>query len=213
MLPPLLTTTYFGPVAWYAVLAQHEKVWIEACETFQKQSFRNRCLIAGPNGIQPLVVPCQSQRQSPDIPHPTGIHHTLISDHGRWRQQHWNALQTAYGESPFFIYYADDIRPFFEDSYTNLWQLNHDIIVKLCELLDIHPTLRFTDNFERDPVDKEDLRTVFTPKQPLPDVFRKHEPYWQVFPTNTADIGGLSILDLLFNMGPEACLWLNVNNE
>ena len=103
----LLSTTYFGPVQWYQKLHRAETVDIEQWESFQKQTYRNRCEIATTQGIQALTVPI-IRGTSPlmkDI---------KISDHGNWRHLHWNAIKSAYGESPFFDYYQDDIRPFFE---------------------------------------------------------------------------------------------------
>ena len=105
-----LSSTYFGPVQWYQKLNRYEKCYIEQWDSFVKQTYRNRCVIATANGLQALTVPTER---------PAGSGKTLmkdirISDHGNWRHLHWNALLSAYGESPFFIYYADDIRTFFE---------------------------------------------------------------------------------------------------
>ena len=103
----LLSTTYFGPVQWYQKLYRAELVEIEQWESFQKQTYRNRCLIATTQGVQALTVPIV-RGESPLIKD------IRISDHGNWRHLHWNALQSAYGDSPFFDYFQDDIRPFFD---------------------------------------------------------------------------------------------------
>ena len=113
----LLSTTYFGPVQWYQKLYRSDEAEIEQWESFQKQTYRNRCLIAAPNGIQALTVPVE-HTVSPLIKD------LKVSDHGNWRHLHWNALQSAYGESPFFEYYQDDIRPFFEKRWTFLLDFN-----------------------------------------------------------------------------------------
>ena len=107
MEPILLSTTYFGPVQWYQQLHRAENVKIERWENFQKQTFRNRCLIAAANGVQALTVPVKHGDTML-------IKDLRISDHGNWRHLHWNAIQSAYGKSPFFDYYEDDLRPFFE---------------------------------------------------------------------------------------------------
>ena len=86
----LLSTTYFGPVQWYQKLYRAEHVWIEQWESFQKQTYRNRCLIATTNGVQALTVPVEKPAVC--------IKDIRISDHGNWRHLHWNALQSAYGE-------------------------------------------------------------------------------------------------------------------
>lgn len=206
--PPLLSTTYFGPISWYRLLANHDDVWLEACETFQKQTFRNRCLISGPNGIQPLTVPCSASTQSEGYARHAPIRQTAVSNHGRWRQQHWQALQTAYGETPFFVYYSDDIRPFFEEEYSNLWQLNNDILHTMCSLIDISPRIHYTAEYHQSHADKADYRSNIHPKQDIPAGIASRESYYQVFPTATSQLSGLSILDLLFNLGPESILYL-----
>ena len=105
----LLTSTYFGPVQWYQKLNRYDASLIEQHDNYQKQSYRNRCLIATTNGMQVLSIPIEryegAKCEMKDI---------RISDHGNWRHLHWNALLSAYGESPFFEFYADDIAPFFE---------------------------------------------------------------------------------------------------
>ena len=120
----LLSTTYFGPVQWYQKLHRAEHVIIEQWESFQKQTYRNRCLIATTNGVQALTVPVEKSAAC--------IKDICISDHGNWRHLHWNALQSAYGESPFFEYYQDDIRPFFEERWTYLLDFNEAIRQKMC---------------------------------------------------------------------------------
>ena len=188
-----LHTTFFGPVQWYQQLYRSEGVFINPDEPYQKQTVRNHCLIAAPNGVQKLTVPIE--HPSP-TQHLSPISQIRISSHGNWQRQHWHALQTAYGDSPFFIYYEDDIRPFFyEDRWEYLFDYNMDIMKKMCELLDIQP------NF------------VETPPSPItqnPSLIPHHptKPYYQVFRERHGFLPNLSILDLLFNMGNEAILFL-----
>ena len=122
----LLSSTYFGPVQWYQKLNRAEVTQIERWESFQKQTFRNRCVIATTNGLQALTFPIE--RGGADL-----IQDIRISDHGNWRHLHWNALTTAYSESPFFEYYQDDIRPFFEQRWEYLIDYNEAIREKICE--------------------------------------------------------------------------------
>ena len=136
----LLSTTYFGPIQWYQKLYRAERVEIEQWESFRKQTYRNRCLIATTNGIQALTVPVEHS----DSPL---IKDIRLSDHGNWRHLHWNALQSAYGESPFFEYYQDDIRPFFEKHWEFLLDFNEAIRLKMCELIDIQPNVSYTKEF------------------------------------------------------------------
>ena len=202
----LLSTTYFGPVQWYQKLYRYEAVEIEQWESFQKQTYRNRCLIATTNGVQALTVPIE-RGTSPLIKD------IRISDHGNWRHLHWNALQSAYGESPFFEYYQDDIRPFFEKRWTFLLDFNEDILQKVCELIDIQPKVSLTAVYSLTShlsplTSKKDFREGIQPKHPEPDADFVPKPYYQVYQQKHGFLPNLSILDLLFNMGPESIFYL-----
>lgn len=207
----LLSTTYFGPIQWYQKLNRSEWCLIEAWESFQKQTFRNRCLIATTNGMQALTVPVE--RGDSRL-----IRDTRISDHNNWRHLHWHALLSAYGESPFFEFYADDLRPFFEKRWTYLLDFNMEITTKMCELIDIEPHIARTETFvlmdeKRDkstepPSPIKDFREAIQPKHPLPDPDFTLRHYYQVYQQKHGFLPNLSILDLLFNEGPEAVLYL-----
>ena len=196
----LLSTTYFGPIQWYQKLYRAERVQIEQWESFQKQTYRNRCLIATTNGIQALTFPVE-RGTSPLIKD------IRISDHGNWRHLHWNALQSAYGESPFFPYYQDDIRPFFEQRWDYLLDFNEAIREKMCELIDIQPKVSYTEGYVSSPLIK-DFRSAINPKHPEPDADFTPKPYYQVYQQKQGFLPNLSILDLLFNMGPESIFYL-----
>ena len=190
-----LTTTYFGNVAWYWELVHAKQpVYIEACENYVKQTMRNRCVIATANGTQTLSVPVESARSAEQKGAMT-IRDVRISDHNNWRHQHWQALSSAYGSSPFFEFYADDIAPFFEKKWDFLFDYNMEIMHKMCELIDISPDIRLTETYDSSPVSPSASST----------------PYYQVFKSRHGFIPNLSILDLLFNMGPESLVWLMKN--
>ena len=204
----LLSTTYFGPVQWYQKLYRHEEVQIEQWESFLKQTYRNRCLIATTQGVQALTVPVERKEESGKRKENT-IKDMRISDHGNWRHLHWNALMSAYGESPFFEYYQDDIRPFFEKRWDYLFDFNEAIREKMCELLDIQPKISFSLEFKVYSLEKEkDFREAIRPKHPLPDPDFEPKPYYQVYQQKHGFLPNLSILDLLFNMGPEGIFYL-----
>ena len=221
----LLSTTYFGPVQWYQKLYRADEVWIERYESFQKQTYRNRCVIATTQGTQALTVPVERGHLSPLSPEPSSLLSPLsslkdirISDHGNWRHLHWNALQSAYGDSPFFMYYEDDLRPFFtERSWDYLFDFNEAIREKICELLDIHPIVHYTESFISPSsltsyllplTSLHDFREAITPKHPAPDPDFTPRRYYQVYEAKHGFQPNLSILDLLFNMGPESIFWL-----
>jgi len=200
----LLSTTYFGPVQWYQKLARAERVWIECHESFTKQTYRNRCLIATTQGVQVLTVPVAT-----DGGH--GIGEVRISNHGNWRHLHWQALQTAYGDSPFFEYYEDDLRPFFsEHRWERLFDFNEAIRTTMCQLLDLQPVVEFTQAYT--PAGEQeaavDFRTAINPKHPAEDADFRPRPYYQVYARKHGFLSNLSILDLLFNMGPESIFYI-----
>lgn len=184
----LLPTSYLAPIAYYSLLHRAPEVAIEQWEHYQKQTLRSRCTICGPGGVQTLTVPV-AKAATPSEP----ICRTRISDHGRWRQLHWGALQAAYGRSPFFEYYEDDFRPFYQPNWEYLVDYNRDLQTLVCQLLDIHPTVRYTPHFQAEP------QCQFA---------YQARPYYQVFAQRLGFVPGLSIVDLLFNMGPEAILCL-----
>lgn len=136
-----------------------------------------------------------------------------ISDHANWRHVHWNALLSAYGESPFFEYYQDDIRPFFEKKYEFLFDFNMETTEKMIELLDIRPKISITEAYIQSKELKEndeikDFRDAIRPKKPLPDAEFAPQRYYQVYEQKHGFQPNMSILDLLFNEGNEAIFYL-----
>lgn len=211
----LLSSAYFGPVQWYQKLHRYDRCLIEQHDNFVKQTYRNRCIIPTTNGIQALSIPvsCPQGSQLSKTP----MRDVRISDHGNWRHIHWNALCSAYGESPFFDYYQDDLRPFFERKWTFLFDFNMEIILKMVELLDIRPKISLTTAFLSDASMAEnvtenslidDFRDVIRPKHPGLDSDFMARPYYQVYQQKYGFQPNMSILDLLFNEGNEAILWL-----
>ena len=199
----LLSSTYFGPIQWYRKIARYGDARVEWHDSYQKQTYRNRCIIANAHGLQTLTLPVER--------HTDGT--IRISDHGQWRHQHSQALLSAYGESPFFDYYADDLAPFFERRWTFLYDYNLEICQTLCRLLDVDATIRPTERYlapDELPQDGsiDDFRDSIHPKRPAPDADALTRPYYQVFADRHGFQPNLSILDLLFNMGPEGIFWL-----
>ena len=136
----LLSSTYFGPIQWYQKLNRYDECLIERHESFIKQTYRNRMIIPTTNGPLSLTIPTNH-----DIS--LSMKDIRISDHANWRHVHWNALLSAYGESPFFEYYQDDIRPFYEKKYEFLFDFNMETTEKMIELLDIRPKISVTDEY------------------------------------------------------------------
>ena len=136
----LLSSTYFGPIQWYQKLNRYDECLIERHESFIKQTYRNRMLIPTTNGPLALTIPTNHNTS-------LAMKDIRISDHANWRHVHWNALLSAYGESPFFEYYQDDIRPFYEKKYEFLFDFNMEITEKMIELLDIRPKISVTSEY------------------------------------------------------------------
>ena len=211
MTTALLQTTYFGPVQWYQKLNRYDRCIIEQYDSYQKQTYRNRCVIATANGTQALTVPVENEKNEKCL-----VRDIRISDHNQWRRVHWNALQSAYSESPFFEYYADDIRPFFEQKYEFLVDFNETIRETICRLIDIQPQAEYsccwTKREAPDLIDDlsgmADFRDIISAKHPLADPTFTAKSYWQVFQHKHGFLPNLSILDLLFNMGPESVFYL-----
>lgn len=227
----LLSSAYFGPVQWYQKLFRSQKTFVERYDSFIKQTYRNRCLIATTNGVQALTVPVErltvpsdcltvpSERMNNTVQADgmAGFDKMLmrdvrISEHGNWRHLHWNALQSAYGESPFFEFYADDIRPFFERKWSFLYDFNMEICAKMCELIDFQPSVEATTEYlsaaDAERSGLRDYRDAIRPKHPLADSDFVPKRYYQVYERKHGFIPNLSILDLLFNMGNESVLFL-----
>ena len=214
----LLSSTYFGPIQWYQKLNRYDECLIERHESFIKQTYRNRMLIPTTNGPLSLTIPTNH-----DIS--LSMKDIRISDHANWRHVHWNALLSAYGESPFFEYYQDDIRPFYEKKYEFLFDFNMEITEKMIELLDIRPKISITNEYflsEERKVKREefnsftnhkvesikDFREAIRPKKPLPDAEFESKRYYQVYEQKFGFQPNMSILDLLFNEGNEAIFYL-----
>lgn len=197
-----LSTAYLAPVEYYKVLANAEEVLLEQHESYVKQSYRNRCVIATANGLMDLTIPVEKFENGK-----TRIRDIRISYHGNWQLQHWRSIASAYNSSPFFEYYADDLIGFYEKKWNFLWDYNIEIQQKILELVDVQPAISLTDVYLKElPEDMHDLRTAIHPKKEA--VFGSHESYYQVFAPKFGFHPNLSVLDLLLNMGNEAVFTL-----
>ena len=201
-----LSSAYLAPVSYYAKLMAYDQIYIEQYDHYMKQTYRNRCNIASPNGeialTIPTVKPSSSKAPMKDI---------RISDHGNWQHLHWNAIISAYNNSPFFEYYEDDFRPFYENKFEFLTDFNEQLRLLVCSLIDIQPNVKYTTEYNTVFQPHEhDFREVIHPKKDfkLVDTGFKMTPYYPVFEDKLGFLPNLSIIDLLFNMGPESLLVL-----
>lgn len=197
----LLSTAYCPPVQYVSKLIRYDQVFIEQFEHFTKQTYRNRCVILAANGPSPLVVPVVKGRGKK-----TTIRDIQISYDTAWQRNHWRTLFSAYNSSPFFEYYQDDIRPYFERKKKYLFDLNTELLETLCELIGIENNTQLTSEFEYVPEKKLNFRESLSPKKQkaIPDPHFHPREYTQVFHEKFGFTPNLSILDLLFNTGPES---------
>lgn len=193
---PLFPSLYCPPIAYFTQIAKYESIVIEQYETFPKQTFRNRAIILTANGLLPLSVPAVR----------THGNHTMTRDIGisyaeHWNIRHWRAIESAYNASPYFLYYRDGIEQIIMSPHERLIDLNDQILQYCMKKLKIATQVSYSKDFV--PTQStNDFRQDFSPKH-IYDTISFPE-YDQVFATRYPFQPNLSILDLLFNMGPDA---------
>ena len=189
----ILSSAYFPPIEYFRVIARVGNVFLEANETFQKQTYRNRCKILAADGV---------------------LSPSMKIDYSKpWLQQHKRALISAYNSSPFFEYYQDDIFEILDRKYETLFELNCAILDKMLRLLGLKNNLTMTTEYVQEyPESVVDLRNTIHPKkksnEPLAAPNIKYSDYYQVFIEKYGFVDDLSILDLLFNEGPNSISYL-----
>ena len=201
----ILSTAYLPPISYYAARLGAAEVVIEQHENYQKQSYRNRAHICSPQGLLPLSIPVEKPANGS-----MAIREMLLSEHGDWRHRHWNALVSAYNSTPFFEYYADDFAPFYhERRYRYLWDYNEALRAKIDLFIGVSLPYSLSAEYHKADADVLDVRLVMQPKRDhlITSQLAAH-PYYQVFAGKLGFVPNLSIVDLLFNCGPEAILTL-----
>ena len=194
---------YLAPVPLYAQLFAADTLVVDTFSPFVKQTFRNRAIITTENGTQNLTIPVvHSGIQA--------MRDVRISEHGNWRHLHWNAIVSAYRKSPFFDYYADDFARFYRERDGFLMDFNLRLHAVVCELLGLEreTIIAEKNSLKTEEHNIEDLRHAAEPKNLGNIAHFTPEPYYQVFATRNGFIPCASIIDLLFNMGPEALITL-----
>ncbi len=196
---PLFSTAYFPPIPYVATMMQHTEVCIETKETFPKQTYRNRTEIMTAGGVRTLTVPVIKNNHS-------RTEEVLIDYKDRWPILHLRTLTTAYNTSPYFMYYKDDLEGLLTRRYDRLIDLNQTLLEWLLKKLKISCFVTLTNEWEAPEGKNGDFRYFFTPKKPFSTTPLKS--YYQVFEDRIPFTPDLSILDLLFNLGPEAIEYL-----
>lgn len=196
----LLHPTYFPSIAQCVAMIRAEKVKFEVCDNYQKQTYRNRMTIYGAQGRMPLTIPViytQKNRQAyQDI---------LIANDEPWQDLHWKSIQSAYSSSPFFEFYEHDIVHLFKEEATHLMSFNFRCLDAILECLQLKLHYDLTTSFELQPTDITDYRYLANHRK---EINQPLQPYVQVFDDKHGFMPNLSILDLIFNEGPNALLYL-----
>ncbi len=202
----VLITSYFPPISYFYFIAHSKKVLIELHENYDRQTIRNRCYILSPNGIQHLSIPIVK-------PNNRCIKEIEIDYSVPWNNKHAHAIRSAYGKSPFFCYYYDElIQPLFK-RHKYLLDLNNELLHILCNILQITCNIYFTQTYSKCYIDANDLRLAYISAKNPPYIQHLYfEPYIQCFSDRFAFCPDLSIIDLLFNIGYES-LWYLKNQK
>ena len=205
-LPPVILPLASLPdIEYFYWLFYSREARIEIHETFPRQTCRNRYRIATAGGTLTLSIPVVK----PDGNH-TQTSAIQIDQSKSWKQIHWRSIESAYNKSPFFLYYRDDFEAVLEIAPLSLMDFNLKIINLCCKLLKQSPDFKLSETFIKEPVGQFDMRHRIMPKQPITHQYSimEFEPYTQVFSDRQEFIPNLSMLDLLFNLGPDAGSYL-----
>ncbi len=201
----LLSSAYFAPIQYFTKLISYNHIYIEYCESYLKQSYRNRAVILAANGPLQLTLPIVN---GPKAKGP--IRDQQLSYDYPWQQMHWRSISSAYNNSPFFEYYADDLVPFFLNKrWKYLLDFNIETQNAVINAINLKSDIRYSEDYYPQgevPASMNDYRYAIHPK-PQRQIVDKHftpVPYIQVFHEKWGFVPNLSILDLLFNEGPES---------
>jgi len=196
----LLHPSYFPSIEQMATIVHAESVLWEVEDNYQKQTYRNRTYIAHSNGILLLNVPIKHNKDGTR----QKTKEVVVENDFRWQEQHWKSLQSAYRTSPFFEFYEDDLEHLFKEPVESLMAHNLKIFETLCELIGIEVETKKSLFYDPKP-EINDLRHLIDAKRKsefIPD------PYTQVLSGSHGFLPNLSVLDLVFNEGPNALGYL-----
>ena len=197
----VLPMFYLPPVEYFAKLNIYRaNILIEKEEHFPKQTYRNRANVYTPDGVLGLTVPVIKGSKNH-----TKIKDVKISYDFRWQRQHWMSLQACYRSSAYFEYYEDDLAPFYEKKFDYLFDYNEQLLQFILKAIKMPANINYTQVYEADYLSLEDYRNTITPKK---EATFEQKPYFQVFDERKGFLKNLSIVDLLFNQGPQTINYL-----
>lgn len=194
----LVEYQYLPPVSLFSTLYKFKHIIFEECEFYQKMSFRNRCMLAGAEGVVQLSIPVSRGRNQK-----TSIREVQVANRYSWQEQHWKTIESCYRKAPWFEHYAPELEKFYNTPYIHLAKWNLDLFQWVVEKLGLKTGIDFTQDFQTSYPDEDilDIRNTILPKtyMDMPANF-----YQQVFSDRTGFLSNLSILDLLFCQGKRA---------
>ncbi len=197
----LLHPTYFPNVITFAYLVNATTITLEKHDNYQKQTYRNRCAIATANGRLELSIPVIYSQKNRQLYKDIKIYHIE-----KWQNKHWKTIQIAYKNSPFFEYYEHDLEPLFKQPANYLFDFNLQGLKVLFSCLELEIPIVYSTSYATDFKNGKDLRFLVNSKSEMPYQFNF---YTQVFMQKNGFISNLSILDVLFNEGPNTIIYLN----
>jgi hypothetical protein len=175
---------------------------LEIHEHYLKQTYRNRCRIAAANGLLDLIIPVEKV-----FGNHTPMKDIRIVQNQKWQRNHWRAILSAYSSSPFFMYYEPELKSFFNRNFSSLMHFNLEVTEAVLRLIGVQKELQTSHRYvENTGSEMLDLRKEFSPKKVAEN---KDPTYTQVFSDKWGFYPNLSILDLLFNLGPGAKSYLS----
>ena len=200
----LIESHLFPSLNYFLLWASASRGFIlETCENYQKSSYRNRYYIASVHGPVRLSVPLVKGKHQ-QMP----VAEVRMDNKQNWKTIHWRSIQTAYGKSPFFEHYKEELFERFTDEEPFLlrWSLkNMKLILKWLEW---DHALENTDEFRKGYSNAGfvDLRNMLRPGSSFEKEMNNkfNVTYEQVFSAQQGYTENLSILDLIFCTGPEA---------
>jgi hypothetical protein len=196
----IVSTAYLPPVDWFSIISRSDKVSIERHENYIKQTYRNRCCILSAHGTQMLSVPVLEGSR-----HKVPITEARIDYSKRWQQVHLGAIRSSYRLAPYYEFYSGEIEETIAAGYKYLWELNTKLINTLVQMLKLKCGISFTGLYEPASDEEKDFRYRLEPGKV--SLFQ-NKRYIQVFSTPEDYVPNLSIIDLLFNQGPDAVKYL-----
>ena len=188
----LLECENFPCIAWYQLFLKYENIQIEQFEYFVRKSFRNRTVIAGPNGLVTLSIPLKGGRNQKN-----SMKDIEVSYDENWQAVHWKTIESCYRRSPYFEYYAEEVKILFEKKHRFLMDYNLKCLQLVNQLLQVKKEFVLTEKYDKTPLDNcIDARNIFEENRSfeLPN-------YMQVFQDRIGFKSNLSILDMLFCEG------------